>query len=73
MSTYYSILDVLRRLGGKAMWQNLLDELHRAGVEVTKGELNQALLKLEIHGRVRVTSLDEVRKVVELVNETYLR
>jgi hypothetical protein len=66
-------LDVLRRLGGKAMWQNLLDELHRAGVEVTKGELNQALLKLEIHGRVRVTSLDEVRKVVELVNETYLR
>jgi hypothetical protein len=73
LSTYYSILDVLRRLGGKAMWQNLLDELHRAGVEVTKGELNQALLKLEIHGRVRVTSLDEVRKVVELVNETYLR
>lgn len=69
MSTYYSILDVLRRLGGKTMVQNLLDELHRAGVEITKSELNQALLKLEIHGRVKVTSLDETRKIVEAVGE----
>ncbi len=51
------------------MVQNLLDELHRAGVEITKSELNQALLKLEIHGRVKVTSLDETRKIVEAVGE----
>ncbi|MEM3096062.1 MAG: hypothetical protein QW756_00270 [Nitrososphaerota archaeon] len=69
MSTYYSILTVLRKSGGKAMLQNLLDELHRTGVDISKGELNQALMKLEIHGKVRVTSLDEVRKVVELVDE----
>ncbi|GBC69626.1 hypothetical protein HRbin01_01328 [archaeon HR01] len=69
MSIYYSILNVLKRMGGKAMWQNLLDELQRTGVEVSKSGLNQALLKLEIHGRVRVTNLDEIRKIVELVGE----
>jgi Fe2+ or Zn2+ uptake regulation protein len=69
LSIYYSILNILRKLGGKTMWQNLWDELQRTEVEVSKDELNQALLKLEIHGLVRVTNLDEVRRIVELVGE----
>jgi len=32
-------------------------------------QLLQILMKLEIHGKVRVSSLDEERKVVELLEQ----
>jgi len=70
MSVYLSILEALRRVGGKALEQNLLDEVRKRGLEISHEILTQTLLKLEIHGKVRVLSLDQQRRVVELVENT---
>ncbi|MCS7136752.1 MAG: hypothetical protein NZ941_00100 [Candidatus Caldarchaeum sp.] len=64
---YSKVVEVLRKSGGKMMLQVLYDDLRRHEPRATVQELLQALMKLEIHGKVRVSSLDEERKVVELV------
>ncbi len=65
---YSRIIETLERMGGKALEQNLLDELKKKrDVELSLPELRHILMKLEIHDKVRVLSLDEERKVVELV------
>ncbi|MDJ0269860.1 MAG: hypothetical protein NXY59_04830 [Aigarchaeota archaeon] len=61
-------MDALKRVGGKALEQNLLDELRKRGVDISYDMLRQTLMKLEIHGRVRVLSLDAERRVVELIS-----
>ncbi|MEM2115252.1 MAG: hypothetical protein QXS12_07355 [Candidatus Caldarchaeum sp.] len=61
------VLEVLRKAGGKVMLQSLYDDLKRQEPRTSLQEILQALMKLEIHGKVRVSSLDEERKVVELV------
>ncbi len=67
---YSKVIEVLRRLGGKTMLQNLYDELRRLEPKSAFQDLLQVLMKLEIHGKVRVSSLDEERKVVELMENT---
>lgn len=52
------------------MEQNLLDELRKRGDEISLEELRKNLMRLEIHGFVRVLSLDAERKVVELIKKT---
>ncbi|MDJ0271510.1 MAG: hypothetical protein NYU39_02885 [Aigarchaeota archaeon] len=69
MSKYVEVLETLRRMGGKSMLQNLLDEMKRHQSRLSTMELLQMLMKLEIHGKVRVSTLDEERKVVELLPE----
>ncbi len=65
---YSRIIETLERMGGKALEQNLLDELRKKrDVELSLPELRSILMKLEIHDKVRVLSLDEERKIVELV------
>lgn len=65
---YSRIIETLERMGGKALEQNLLDELRKKrDIELSLPELRQILMKLEIHDKVKVLSLDEERKVVELV------
>ncbi len=65
---YSRIIETLERMGGKALEQNLLEELKKKrDVELSLPELRHILMKLEIHDKVRVLSLDEERKVVELV------
>lgn len=51
------------------MLQTLYDEVRRNEPKSTIQDLLQSLMKLEIHGKVRVSSLDEERKVVELVEK----
>ncbi len=67
MQAYIQVLEVLRKLDGKALLQNLYDEYRRHDPKITMSQLLQILMKLEIHGKVRVSSLDEERKVVELL------
>lgn len=57
-------------MGGKALEENLLEELKKRGMEVTQSELRSILMKLEIHDKVRVLSLDEERKLIELISKT---
>ncbi|PUA31249.1 MAG: hypothetical protein B9J98_06935 [Candidatus Terraquivivens tikiterensis] len=61
-----TILETLQRMGGKALEQNLLEELRARGLELRPEALRQALLKLEMHEKVRVISLDAERKLIEL-------
>lgn len=56
-------------MGGKAMLQTLYDEAKRHQPKLSMQELLQVLMKLEIHGKIRVSTLDEERKVVELLAE----
>jgi len=63
---YSRIVEVLERLGGKAMESALLEELRKRGFDISIPELRQMLMKLEIRDKVRVLSLDEERRVVEL-------
>lgn len=67
ISAHALVIQSLERMGGKALEQNLLDELRKRGANITIEELRGILMKLEIHGIVRVLSLDAERKVVELV------
>mgnify|MGYP001046036142 CR=1 FL=1 len=62
------ILDILRRNSGKMLESVLLDNLKNRGINATQREVRRALLKLEVTGYIRVTSLDEERKIIELVN-----
>ena len=66
---YSAVVEALQRVGGKALEQNLLEELKSRGVELSLESLRQVLMKLEIHDKVRVLSLDAERKLVELVEE----
>ena len=52
------------------MEQSLLDELRKRGEDVSLEELRKSLMRLEIHGFVRVLSLDAERKVVELIEKS---
>ncbi|MEM2003588.1 MAG: hypothetical protein QXZ49_01285 [Nitrososphaerota archaeon] len=47
----------------------LLETLRKRGINATQRELRNALLKLEITGYIRVTSLDEERKLIEIANK----
>jgi len=64
---YSTLLETLRKMGGKALEQNLLDELRVRGLELMPEMLRQALLKLEMHEKIRVISLDAERKLIELI------
>lgn len=64
---YSTLLETLRKMGGKALEQNLLDELRARGLELMPEMLRQALLKLEMYEKVRVISLDTERKLIELI------
>ncbi len=64
---YSRIVEALEKLGGKAMEANLLEELRKRGFDLDIHELRQMLMKLEIRDKVRVLSLDEERRVIELV------
>lgn len=62
------VLDIIKRNNGKILESALLEALKNRGILTTQRELRYALLKLEITGYVRVTSLDEERKIIEIVN-----
>ncbi len=64
---YSRIIEILEKLGGKAMESNLLDELRKRGFDMDAPRLRSMLMKLEIRDKVRVLSLDEERRVVELL------
>ena len=64
---YSRIVEALEKLGGKAMEANLLEELRKRGFDLDIHELRQMLMKLEIRDKVRVLSLDEERRIVELL------
>lgn len=67
---YSRVLEVLQRMGGKALEENLLEELKKRGIDVTQSGLRSVLMKLEIHDKVRVLSLDEEKKLIELITKT---
>ncbi|MCL7389566.1 MAG: hypothetical protein LZ173_06505 [Thaumarchaeota archaeon] len=67
---YSKVMEALQRMGGKALEENLLEELRKRGIEVTQSELRSILMKLEIHDKVRVLSLDEEKKLIELLTKT---
>lgn len=64
---YSRIIETLEKLGGKSLESSLLEELRKRGFDVTTSELRQMLMKLEIRDKIRVLSLDEERRVVELL------
>lgn len=66
---YATVLETLQRIGGKALEQNLLEELRLKGYEINLSELRRVLMKLEVHDKVRVVSLDVQRKLIELVEQ----
>jgi len=64
---YSRAVETLEKLGGKALESKLLEELRSKGFDVTLPELRQVLMKLEIRDKVRVLSLDEERRIIELL------
>ena len=68
-SFYLAILEALRRNKGKLIESNLVDALRSKGFSFTTSDLHKALLKLEFTGKIRVFSLDEERKIIELIEQ----
>lgn len=66
---YSRIVEALEKLGGKALESILLEELRKRGFDITALELRRMLMRLEIRDKLRVLSLDEERRVVELLTK----
>jgi len=64
--TYYIILEVLRKKGAMTDTE-LFEYLAEECKDVGFNEFNQLLLKLEIAGKIRTTSLARGKKRVELI------
>ncbi|MCS7142569.1 MAG: hypothetical protein NZ920_02060 [Aigarchaeota archaeon] len=67
-SLYITILNALQRNSGKMLNVNLVDYLRGKGLQYSGEEVMKALLVLEVMGKLRVISLDEERKVIELIS-----
>ncbi|MCX8192649.1 MAG: hypothetical protein N3G77_02430 [Nitrososphaeria archaeon] len=67
---YARIIEILQKTGGKTLEENLLEELKKKGIEITLTNLRSILMKLEIHDKIRVFSLDEDKKLIELVQKS---
>ncbi|MEN2974038.1 MAG: hypothetical protein ABDH32_00470 [Candidatus Caldarchaeales archaeon] len=66
---YARVMEILQKMGGKALEENLLEELRKKGIDITLTNLRSILMKLEIHDKIRVFSLDEERKLIELIQK----
>ncbi len=66
------VLDTIRRNNGKILENALIDALKNRGLSINQREVRRVLLKLEVTGYIRVTSLDEERKIIELINSKEL-
>lgn len=64
------VLELSGKAGGKTLESNLIEELKNRGVEVTTDQMNAALIKLEINGKIRVTKLGKAQRMIEVVEPT---
>lgn len=64
------VLELSGKVGGKTLESNLIEELKNRGIEVTANEMNAALIKLEINGKIRVTKLGKDQRMIEVVEPT---
>lgn len=67
---YIMVLELSGKVGGKTLESNLIEELKNRGIEVTAKEMNAALIRLEINGKIRVTKLGKDQRMIELVEAT---
>lgn len=68
-SIFSDLLDTIEKSGGRVMESELLEKLRNRNIDITGHELKKLLMKLEIHDKIRVLSLDAERRVVELKRE----
>ena len=66
-SLLITIYETINKMGGKVLTSTLLEELKRKGLEITLKDIYATLLKLEINGKIRVTSLDKDKKMIEVI------
>ncbi len=66
-SLLITIYETINKMGGKVLTSTLLEELKRKGLEITLKDIYAILLKLEINGKIRVTSLDKDKKMIEVI------
>ncbi len=62
------VYETINRMGGKVLASILLEELKRKGLEITLKDLYEILIKLEINGKIRVTSLNKDKKMIEVIS-----
>lgn len=67
-SLLITVYETINKMGGKTLASTLLEELKRKGLDITLKDLYATLLKLEINGKIRVTSLDKDKKMIEIVS-----
>lgn len=63
-----TVYETINRMGGKVLASILLEELKRKGLEITLKDLYEILIKLEINGKIRVTSLNKDKKMIEIIS-----
>ena len=64
------VLELSGKTGGKTLESNLIEELKNRGIQVNADEMNAALIKLEINGKIRVTKLGKDQRMIEVVEST---
>ncbi|MDH5361780.1 MAG: hypothetical protein OEY99_01200 [Aigarchaeota archaeon] len=64
------VLELSGKAGGKTLESNLIEELKNRGIQVNADEMNAALIKLEINGKIRVTKLGKDQRIIEVVEPT---
>ena len=62
---YFVLLDILKNKGALTDTE-LFEALKKEGVDLSIMELNKLLMKLEISGKIQVTSLSRRKKRIEL-------
>jgi Fe2+ or Zn2+ uptake regulation protein len=76
MSKYWSsqplhtlIIEILQKKQGSTTDAELYKELLEANEDIGQGEMNEALMKLEVDGLVHVYSLTRNKNRIELVKD----
>lgn len=63
---YFVLLDILKKKTA-ITYTELFEALKEEGVDVSIKELNKLLMKLEISGKIQVTSSSRRKKRIELI------
>jgi len=64
---YYYLLEILKKKGGAMVDDDLFDVLTKQLKDLGYKDFNELLMRLEISGKIRATSLTRGKRRVELI------
>lgn len=65
----FIVLQILEERGGRISDNELLLEIKRRGMDISRSELNKILMTLEVYGLIYVEPVSLKEKIIERIEE----